>query len=292
MNWFLLKGTLIILIFGISCNPKLEQPNVSISFSFRLDNDYDSLLFYQDFENIQRLGINNIGIELIVRNDTLNFPYLENIQCLNKILSYLENRQFKTHIILSKWNQESIKVADTFLLNWNLNYQKLLQNLLINLKTFKSLSSFAYAVDFENIENMPDIYQNFVITLQSSYYFPIFYSSLLHKTKDCILHNYSNTVGIFYEHHPSDKYKKLARKLHPIISNSFKSKKIFITHSNIQGADAKLQFQNLLRFWESNNLSFINLNSIYNQSVVSRDSNYFSLKKNAEFLTYIQEYCQ
>ncbi len=292
MNWSLLKGILISLIFGIACNPKLEQSNVPIAFSFRLDNDFDTLLFQEDIQNITRLGIKNIGVEYIIKNDSSNLPFIQNALSIKYVLDYLQNQNLKVHIILTKWNQEDIKVPDSLLTDWNVHYQKLIQKTLWSVKPYKIIQSFVYAVDFDNIEHQTSIYQSFIPDIQKNYDFPIFYSSLLNKTQDCILHQFSNTVGIFYEHEPSDKHKKLARRLHPVLSKLYKSKKIFITHANLQGDNAKLQFQNLLRFWELKNLFLININSIYGQSVVSRDSIYFSLKRNEDFLNYIQEYCQ
>lgn len=287
-----LKGTLIILIFGIACNPKLEQPNVPICFSFRLDNDFDTLLFQKDVQNLLHLNIKNIGVELIVKNDSSFNPSFENIQKLNYVINFLQKKSLNIHIILSKLNHESIFVPDSLLSVWNFKYQKLIHELLQKIKSYNFIKSFTFAVDFQNIELQANLYQNFLIQTQKRLDFPILYSSLLSKTIDCSLHKFSNHIGIFYEPHPSDKYKKLARSLHPLISKYYQEKKIFITHANIQGHDAKLQLQNLLRFWDFKNLSLVNINSIYNQSVISRDNAYFSLKNNAEFLQYIQEYVQ
>lgn len=277
------------MILGNACNPALEKNNIPISFSFRLDNDFDYDLFIRDVYYLKQLGVHHFSVELILKNDSNNTPYLENIQSLNAVLYKLDSLNFYVHLIISKWNARSILVSDTLLEKWNLLYQQLLDTFILQLQPFK-IVSLVYGVDFENIEKRKELYSDWLFKIQSKVSYPIFYSSSLFHTIDCQLHEYSDFIGIFYEQAFDDRYKKLARELHPKISQKFKNKKIIITHANIQGKDAKLQFQNLLRFWVEDNIQLININSIYNQSVMSRNSVYFSLKEAQSFKEYLSDY--
>jgi len=290
MNWSLLKGILWIFIFCSSCNRNLEQKNVLLSFSFRLDNDFVYDQFILDLINLKKLKVQNVGIELIIKNNEKNEPLIDFSPNFDKVLNELKLQGFQSHIILSKWNDEAILIDDTtFLKTWNLKYQKLVSKFLNDFAKF-NIKFFIFAVDFLNIEKMPELYKDWVKEIQKNYKIPVVYSTHLHKVLDCPLNEYLDYIGIFYEHEPRDRFKKLARNLHPKISEKFHNKKILITHANVEGKDALLKTQNLLRFWKKNNLFLLNFNSIYNQTVISRDSNYFSLKSNLEFLNYLQKY--
>lgn len=255
-----------------------------------MDNDFQKKLFLEDIFNLQKLGIQYLGIELILKNDKNFVPFFENFKYLDTILYELKKYNFKIHIIISTQNHEDIIVDDSKLVKWNLDYQQLLTDLAFRLHSKNFIHSLTYGVDFQNIELKHFMYQSFLSDLQKKSNFIILYSSNLYRTMDCVMHQYSDAIGIFYDHEPANRYKKQARSMHPKLSKQFKNKKIFITHANIEGNAAKLKLQNLLRFWEFSNLSFLNMNSIYNQTVISRDSEFFGLKNDKDFLNYIQIY--
>jgi hypothetical protein len=272
----------------IACNNKLEQENVTLSFSFRLDSDFNYQLFLKDIANLKKIHVNSVGIELVVNNHK-QLPVIDTTH-LHSILRVLFRNHLQVHLILTKWNDEAIHVKDSLQLHrWNLFYQNLLNNLLKDLSTFP-INFIVLGVNFENIEKKYKLYETWSKQIKPKYKIPIFYSSHLDCTLTCPLHEYFDYVGVYYEPSPHDNHKKLARKLHPLISEKYKNKRIIITHANIQGNDAKLQLQNLLRFWTKKNLTQVNINSIYNQTVLSRDTGHFSLKSNNEFMNYLQEY--
>lgn len=244
-----------------------------------------------DIKNLKALGVQHIGIELIINNDSSYSPMIENSSVFLDVLNKLQKHGFKIHILLSKWNNQAIEVPDSLLLKWNFQYQSLIKKYWNLVLSYANVQTFVYAVDFENIEKKAELYQNFICDLQQqSKQITLVYASNLNNTLNCKLHPYSQKVGIFYEHDPKDQHKKLARKIHSMLSNQFRDKKILITHANIQGQDALLQLKNLLRFWSNHNLSLVNINSIYNQTVISRENNYFSLKNQPDFLNYVKDY--
>ncbi len=164
MIWFVLKGILLILIFCNSCNPNLEKPNVPISFSFRLDDDFQKKLFLEDIQNLISKNIQDISIEIIVKNDDKNQPILEKIQSIQEILTTLESFNFRIHLIFTKWNEASLKVDDNFLVTWNLKYQSLIQNFIKEIANHK-IQSLVYGVDFINIEKCDTLCLNWLKNL-------------------------------------------------------------------------------------------------------------------------------
>lgn len=285
---FLVYFCLPCLLFT-ACEKKLEQSNCSFAFSIRIDEQTKPETILHDIYAWKKLNVKDLFLELMIKNQN-NKPVLDSqfTNTFQQISSIASTHNLNIHVIFSTWNPDELTVAPSLRKAWNIEYQRLIENFLLNAA---QLRLCVYGNQFTNIESCDTLYPAWLTNMKKR--FPnqkLLYTSNLFTTAACKLHEFSDYVGIYYEPEPLDNHKKQALKLHPMISKHFHNKKIILTHANIYGTNSVLATKNRMRFWSENNLLLLNFNTIYDQSVLTFQGEYFEIKDKAPFEGFIKEY--
>lgn len=287
---FLACFCLLISLF-VACERKLEQPNCTFAFSIRLDEQTKPEVVLQDIQAWKKFEVKDLFLELTIKNND-HKPVLttQQINAFQRIASLVLAHELNLHIIFSAWNPDDLTVAPSYRYAWNTEYQRIIENFL---KDAPPLGFCVFGNQFKNIEFCDTLYTSWLTNMKKR--FPnmrFLYASNLFTTTECKLHALSDYVGIYYEPEPLDNHKKQALKLHPLISKRFPNKKIILTHANIYGMNSLLATKNRMRFWSENNLFMLNFNTIYDQSVLSFQGEYFQIKDKEQLGAFIMEYSQ